>query len=236
VTTNQGISKSRSCKQRTLRTTKSETLHTYKMTTESKPELVYWGIAGRGELARIIAAAGGLEITEVPAFPEGQSSIEYGSPGSLPALSHGDLKIAQSAAIESYFINIAPKFSDLTAQQKAVDMQYCLIKEDCLQGAAAFLFAKERDVDALKKHLEKWFGLLESIVPSSGFVHGLDYPTAADCAVLNVCTGYMPFIGSYKVAEFDVSKYPKVHTLSERTGSAIASFPFPSTELAIEGF
>jgi hypothetical protein len=49
--------------------------------SEAKPVLVYFPIAGRADLARLIAAAGGLEIDEVAAIPEGDQASEYGSPG-----------------------------------------------------------------------------------------------------------------------------------------------------------
>jgi glutathione S-transferase len=143
-------------------------------------------------------------------------------------LKHGLLKIAQSAAIESYFASIAPKFSGLTAQQRAVDQNYACIKEDILAGCAKPLFAKgEKDLEGFKAHLEKWFGLLETMLPESGFVHGLEFPTTADCAVLNCTTGYMPFLASFKLLDgFSLDAYPKVKALAERTNAAIPSFPF----------
>jgi len=67
----------------------------------AKPTLNYFSICGRGELARLIAAAGEVEIedkTWSPAFGEdgnwrpGYKAIgeACGFPGTMPILEHGD--------------------------------------------------------------------------------------------------------------------------------------------------
>ena len=53
----------------------------------------------------------------------------YGSPSSMPVLSDGPLRMAQSGAIERYVSDISPKFAGLTAQQRAVDSMFGAIKE-----------------------------------------------------------------------------------------------------------
>jgi glutathione S-transferase len=151
---------------------------------------------------------------------DGPRHADYGSPGSLPVLSHGELKIAQSLAIENYLASIAPKFVSLTPQQRAVDLQYCAMKEDVLAGCAKNVFG-ERNAEDTTKVLDKWFGLLESKVPATGFVNGLAIPTAADAAILNICTGYMPFAAAFKIANYDISaKAPKVKALADRVAAA----------------
>merc|ERR1711879_1066382 len=71
------------------------------------PELFYFDGAGRGELARMIAAVGDLTITSTN---PGATYKDLGLFGNLPILKHGGLCIGQSTAIDSYFAAIAPKF------------------------------------------------------------------------------------------------------------------------------
>ena len=74
-----------------------------------KPTLFYFGIAARGELAKLVAAVGGVELDlEVLAFdlknPEAdykKKAAELGFPGcGLPLLTHGSLTLSQSSAIQ----------------------------------------------------------------------------------------------------------------------------------------
>jgi hypothetical protein len=74
-----------------------------------KPTLFYFGIAGRGELAKLVAAVGGVEFDlEVFAFdlknPEAdykKKAAELGLSGcGLPLLTHGSLTLSQSSAIQ----------------------------------------------------------------------------------------------------------------------------------------
>merc|ERR1719361_1857102 len=87
-------------------------------------ELTYWKMSGRGELTRLIAAAGGVELperflpgpvvdpTKLP--PWINISISAGFFGNIPIFKDGTLSIAQSVAIESYVADIAPRFAELT--------------------------------------------------------------------------------------------------------------------------
>merc|ERR1711988_955311 len=99
----------------------------------SKPCLYYFSLAGRGELIRMIAAVGGLELEDTPVIKDIEKA-SFGSPGTLPCLSHGDLKMAQSFAIEMYIASIAPHFAALTPAQMAIDNMFCKIKGDYLSG------------------------------------------------------------------------------------------------------
>jgi len=189
--------------------------------------MVYLPIAGRGELIRLIAAAGGLTLTESTEVPAGDSKAQYLSPSGVPLLKHGELKLSQSGAIESYLINLAPKFCSLSAEQKAIDQMYCGIKEEMLLNCAKALFTTKNGEDVTKL-LDKWFPIIEAKLPASGFIHGLGYPTTADCAVLNVTTGYMPFGAAMKLAGYDASltQYPKVKALADRTAASLGeAFP-----------
>mmetsp|Transcript_71446 Transcript_71446/g.127465 ORF Transcript_71446/g.127465 Transcript_71446/m.127465 type:complete len:228 (+) Transcript_71446:1-684(+) len=204
-------------------------------------QLVYAPIAGRGELARMIIATGEIEgATELcemanfgtPELNTGESKKEYVSPSGMPLLSHGDLKMSQSGAIESYLASIAPRYSGLTAQQRGIDMMYSGIKEELLFNCAKAIFTtKKTDEEQAKKDVnalfDKWFAIFEEKVPDSGFIQGLDFPTVADLALLNITTGFMPFGAASKlVGGYDFGKFPKVKALCDRTAAdeKLASF------------
>jgi len=180
---------------------------------------VYFPIAGRGELCRLIAKVGGIEdFTESPEFPDGSTAADCGSGGSLPCLVDGDLKMNESSAIEIYLASIAPKFADLTAKQRAKDTQFCLLKETCLAALAKVLFADKTDKEGLNAAADKCFPLLEGILPTTGFVNGLEYPTVADLAIVNICEAYLPFGACYKHGEVELAeRFPKLLAHSERT-------------------
>lgn len=180
--------------------------------------LVYFPIAGRGELARLIAKVGGVkDFSESAEMPDGVTKAECGSPGSLPILIDGDLKMNESTAIEFYIASVAPKFVDLTPKQRAKDAQFCSVKESCLALFAKHLFG-DKEKGSIQAGANKYFPIIEGILPDSGFVNGLDYPTVADLAVVNICEGYMPFGAAYKCGEVDLAtSYPKLFAHSERT-------------------
>ena len=63
---------------------------------------------------------------------------------------------------------------------------------------------------------------MEGQLPAEGFINGLSFPTAADCAVLNITSAYMPMGAAMKMAQYDTSlvKFPKVKALADRTAVA----------------
>ena len=113
-----------------------------------------------------IAAVGELDIVDNAAMgpPEGEEKIDYGSPSSLPILKHGDMKIAQSLAIEAYFMSIAPKFAGLTKKELAKDGMMCNIKEDINMPCVKMLFGNETNPEEVKKHLDRWFPVVEHLL------------------------------------------------------------------------
>jgi len=189
------------------------------------PTLIYFPIAGRGELIRLIAKVGGLgKLQELPAVPDGLTAKDFGSTGSLPVFMDGDLKINESGAIETYVSLIAPKYKDLTPKQRAKDAQFCQLKESCIAAFARPLFRmtpQERASGAKKDEylalFEKHFSVMEGILPEDGFINGLDFPTPADLAIVNICEGYMPFGSAYKHAGLKLAEaYPKLSAHNER--------------------
>merc|ERR1712146_395470 len=55
-----------------------------------------------------------------------------------------------------------------------------------------------------------WFPAIEAKLPDEGFVHGLEIPTAADLAVLNIANAFLPFGAVYAAGEYHPAEdYPK---------------------------
>jgi len=180
-------------------------------------QFIYFPIGGRGELIRLIANVGGIEnFNESIELPEGVTKAQCGSAGSTPILIDGELKMNESTAIEYYVSSVAPKFASLTPQQRAKDAQFCSLKETCLGAIAKSLFSG-KDKEGIVAAMDKFFPVVEGILPEDGFVNGLDYPTVADLAVLNIVGVYMPFGAAYKVAGVNLeAKYPRLMAHAKR--------------------
>jgi len=183
--------------------------------------LYYFPAGGRAELSRTIAAAGGVEIIEGGVPGEGVDKAEYGSPSGIPLLQHGALKMSQSTAIENYLSLLA--FPDLAPQQRAVDAQFCSIKEDVMAGTYKVFFNPEmkenpeKASEELKKNADKWYPIIEKKCPADGFINGQAYPTACDVAVMNMCDAVWSFGVSNRIAKIDWATYPKMRALATRT-------------------
>jgi len=192
----------------------------------SKPCLFYYPFAGRGELARLIAAAGDLQMDEKM---ELKDASPFGSPGNWPCLEHASLRISQTFAIESYLARIAPAFKDLTVTQRAEDAMFCKFKEEMIAGYTAIdaiILADESqkaaEMDDIAALGDKWFPVIEGRLPADGFINGLAFPTAADLAVLNIATGFIPFGLAYLMGKYDArAKFPKFASHAKR----VAAFP-----------
>lgn len=194
------------------------------------PVLYYMPIAARGMVSMLIAATGGVILkreTVMAAKDIKEDSVKSacGSPGAVPVLAHGDVVLSQSHAIVSYMLNISPKYKTLTAAQHAKDLQVNAIMDDVMTGLAQnVLFNPKTKEDpefgkkAINEIVDKWFPVIESIMPEKGFVNGLEYPTAADFAILNLVKGQTPFGGCWNMGEVDCSKKgPKMAGVADRT-------------------
>merc|ERR1712046_87336 len=202
--------------------------------TMATPTLAYFPIAARGEMARMLAHCGGVAINdEGPG--EGPNHAECGSQGSLPVLVHGDFKLSQSIAIEIYIAGLSEKYACETAAHRAKDVQLSGIKDDLMTDIAKVLF-DDKNPEKLVAALDKWFPLVEGIIPAEGFVNGLEFPTMADFAVVLMCEGFVPYGAAFKhgnVPEY-TKKYAKVTALNERTKAdpAVAEWMAKSTSMA----
>jgi len=192
-------------------------------------------------VARLIAAGGELKITDnalAPAFDDSggwNQALKYkemgaalGFPGVLPILEHDDLKLYQTTAIESYLAAISPKYSGLTAAQKAKDEMFQLIKSD-INGTTESLLFKKIDGDALKEAMDKFYPIVEGLLPEGGaYINGLDFPTPGDIAVMVTAMGCMPFRAAPQLAGCapTAEKYPKMMALAAKVAvyGPIATF------------
>eukprot|EP00966_Prymnesium_polylepis_P033456 778041-Prymnesium_polylepis.1 len=92
-----------------------------------KPILAYFGIAGRGEVARLYAVVGDVDIVDninTTAYKTNTPNI-----GDLPAIKHPEAGLfsnctfsfgclQESLAVERYVRELSPKFKALTTAQK----------------------------------------------------------------------------------------------------------------------
>ena len=211
-----------------------------------KPVLHYFDVSGRGELAKLIAATGGLEIELVgyPFMANGASAADKLKAGKmesehtkaatamgmegcgLPIVVHGDVQINQSFAVQNYFASLGPKYPKLTPQEKAIDEMFMGGLEDCM-GVGAGIILSGVDGALMPTMMEKMLSHLTKYIPADGFVHGKDTPSAADCVILVLTQALIPFgatLGDGAAGCY--GKFPAAVALGNRTAAfpAIAKF------------
>lgn len=219
-------------------------------TTMSKPTLHYFDVSGRGEVCKLVAAVGGvdLDIVEYPFKANGASAAdklkagpmesehtkaarEMGMEGcGLPIIVHGDLKINQSFACQNYLAAIGPKYPKVTPQQKAIDDLFMGYLED-IMGLAAGVILSGGDGTLVPIFMAKILTTLGKHIPASGFVHGLATPTIADICVLVLTQALIPFGATLGEGAAECyGKFPKAVALGERTAAFPAIAKFLPTE------
>jgi len=205
----------------------------------------YSPYAGRGELTKLIASAGGVEL-EFGAMPEDRKDLcaSCGAVGTgIPVLTHGDLKMCQSQAIQTYIALIAPNFAGLPPQARGIDAMWGAHVEDMIAdcgktGIFGLLFGGDTanfKQDDLKAALEKWFGLFERLCPAEGFVNGQGIPTAADCCAVLLYFAAFPFWHFYANAGFDPAQYPKFKSLAGRAAASPVLRKYVETSTSLMG-
>ena len=210
-------------------------------TTLPKPVLHYFDVSGRGELCKLIAAVGGLEmdVVEYPFQANGASAADKLKAGKmesehtkaatamgmegcgLPIVVHGDLKINQSFACQNYLASIGPNFPKITPQQQAVDNMFQGYLEDCM-GLAAGVVLSGGDPALVPKIMERVLTHLSKYIPKDGFVHGKAAPTTSDLVILVLTQALIPFGATLGEGAAECyGKFPTAVALGERA----AAFP-----------
>lgn len=209
------------------------------VSTSGPPEMFYFPLAGRGELSRLICAAGGLELKDTNPGQDYKSKV--GFVGSVPTLKHGGLSLCQSDAIETYLASIAPKFKGLTAQQRAIDDMYIHTKLDLLDFCSKIVLGNEAAKSQASKKVQAAFntflGPIERMLPAQGFVNGEAFPTAADLVLVNVLEATMPFGKAVDLAggiDFK-AKFPRAYDLAQRVKQADGVKEYLQSSKSIKG-
>ena len=206
-----------------------------------KPQLHYFDVSGRGELSKLIAAVGGVEIdiVEYPFKANGASvadklkagkmesehtkaATDMGMDGcGLPILVHGSLKINQSSAVQDYLCGIGPNYPSVTPQQKAVDDMFEGALED-MMGLAAGVILSGGDPANVPVYMAKTLTHLSKYIKPEGFVNGLDTPTKADLVIIILTQALIPFGATLGEGAAECyGKFPDAVALGERA----AAFP-----------
>jgi len=216
----------------TAATTKDE-----KVVTAGKPVLHYFDISGRGELAKLIAAVGGveLEVVEYPFKANGASTADKLKAGAmetehtkaakamgmegcgLPILVHGSLKINQSSAVQEYLADIGPNYPKVTPAQKAKDEMFAGALEDAMGVGAGIVLSGGAPM--MVTAMEKILTHLTKYIPSDGFINGFSAPTKADLVILMLTQALIPFGAT--LGGYDFAKFPEAKKLGEK----VAAFP-----------
>jgi len=207
----------------------------------SKPVLHYFDVSGRGELSKLIAAVGGVELdfVEYPFQANGASAAdklkagkmetahtkaatEMGMDGcGLPILVHGDLKIYQSNAVQDYMVSISTNYPKVTPGEKAVDDMFQGALED-MMGLAAGVILSGGDPASVPVYMTKTLTHLSKYIKGDGFVHGHAAPTKADLVILILTQALVPFNATLGEGAAECyGKFPAAVKLGERT----AAFP-----------
>lgn len=92
-----------------------------------------------------------------------------------------------------------------------------------INGVTESLLFKKIEPEELPPTMEKWYGIIEGLLPEGGFINGLDFPTPADLAIMVITKGCMPFQAAPAVAGCSPTpdKYPKMF----RVATAAAAYP-----------
>lgn len=191
------------------------------------------------QMCKLIAAVGGLEIdiVEYPFAANGASAADKLKAGTmesehtkaatamgmdgcgLPIVTHGDLKINQSFACQSYFASIGPNYPKITPQQQAVDDMFLGALEDCM-GLGAGVILSGVDPALVPKVMSKVLTHLSKYIPSSGFVHGKEAPTMSDLSILVLTQALIPFGATLGEGAAECyGQFPSAVALGERAAA-----------------
>ena len=156
--------------------------------------------AGRGELARLVSAAGGVDIVDTFPGLKKKKKRRWGWFGSMPS---GDawhvLTVCQTAAVQQYFAALSQKMEglDSAAGGGSTNMfaAYCG-RLACGRATRLPLVMPTRRLEQRILFLQlgtRFLSVLEQMVPQGGFINGHDFPTTADMVLVNFAEAAGPF-------------------------------------------
>ena len=203
-----------------------------KVTTASKPELIYFDGPGRAELARQAFKIGEVDFADTrhsfeawPSVKADESSIPAQCFGSMPCIHDGDLLLAQSQACAVYAAEVGiyqqGVLGDTPGLNRAIDLMVLGAHADlqsamyaCLFGSdeskAAGLEALPDKIKPLLAGLERMLGRTEGV-----FFFSAGKPSLGDLAVYNAIKS--PFPGLEALGQ-DTSSYTKITELVQAVG------------------
>ena len=147
-------------------------------------------------------------------------SVAHPEAGLYPNCTFAYGCLQESLAVERYIAQLSPTFAGLSAQEKAVDDMFAMVKEDLIAVEPAAETTNQTAASAIVKPLyDRYLAVLENgYVPAAGFVNGKDYPTGADLAVLVFVKSGFPYGVALQNAAYDVAAtFPLVEALAVRT-------------------
>jgi len=199
-----------------------------------KIKLTYFGAHGRGEAIRLILKAGGVDFederltfAEWPAMKGNPDSAAAQLFGTLPVITHGDFKLGQSRALQTYAAHVALPSTCATPQAAAIDAMFQNAHSDVQTELYKCVFgsdeSKKEALEGINDLVAKPLGAIERNLPDSGFIKGGDTPSAADIVVYDLGSSSLPDIKGLGV---DLDKYPKFNKLVAAVGAypAIAAY------------
>ena len=136
----------------------------------------------RGELARLYAVVGGVDLPTISWTTGYKQKTPIGYVARLGPARRGGLFpnctfafgcLQESLAVERYIRSLSPKFTALTPQELAIDDMFAMVKEDLIHvepGAANASVAKS----IVTPLYDRYLSVLENdgYIPSTGFVNG----------------------------------------------------------------
>merc|ERR1712064_246442 len=203
-----------------------------KLKSMGKPELIYFDLAGRGELTRLAFIAGGVDFTDTrhsfdawPALKGDPESVPAKMFGSMPCIKHGDVMLAQSKATAVYAASLgiwkegrlgetmeessANKATELMVLGAYADVGAAMLKclfgddESKAKGKAALPAAADGVLAGLERMLER-----KSC--DGAYFFSTKGPTLSDLAVYDMVTS--PFPG-LQALEYDYKKFQKLSAI-----------------------
>jgi len=187
-------------------------------------KLVYFPLHGRGEAIRLILKAGGVDfvderVTDWGAIKGDPDSAPSQLFGTLPIITHGDFKIGQSRAVQTYAAKIALPSTCATPKASAIDAMFQNAHADVQTEMFKCVFgpdeAKEAAAASIDDNVAKPMAAIEKNLPDDGFIKGGDIPSAADIVMFDLAASSC----NLKGLGVDVSKYPKFNKLAAAVGA-----------------